>query len=774
MFTLKTKKRIIKQITLIMFVAFALSACSLGWKPKPTPNNTVEIQTNVQATPPKTIQEQLARQSEIRKFSNYDEIKIFLEDNDGGSGSVYGRGFGSTATMKSIAAPMVEVNRTLGAPMEEMADMAQNATGMGAGSTDFSTTNIQVEGVDEADIIKTDGKYIYAVSKNNLFIIDAYPAEDSTIISKIEFKSNPQDIYINGNSLIVYGNDNNISNSDFYIKLSSSRRYSPYTFLKVFDISDKKNPKQVRDLDFEGNYINSRMIGDYVYFVTTTYSYYLDEDVVIPKIVEDGEVLSNDKADARCNCPNIYYFDIPYQQYNFTSIATVNITDNSQKINNEIYLLAGNQNMYVSQSNIYLTYTKYINEETLAMEVVKEMVLPKLSEKDRDKIAKIETVDNFILSKEEKLNKIGLVLQRYVESLSETTQDELEKKIEEKYKDISKELEKTVIHKIAINKENLVYQNFGEVTGQILNQFSMDENNGYFRIATTKNRTWSQFAEEDQKDSYNNLYVLNGDLKVVGAVENLAEGERIYSVRFMQNRAYMVTFKQTDPLFVIDLKDPENPKVLGTLKIPGFSNYLHPYDENTLIGLGRDTQENERGGVTNGGIKLSLFDVSDVEKPKEIDTYVIGDSSTSSIALNDHKAFLFSRNKNLLVIPITKKNKVFLEDKPVVQCIGDGCVTPSRPSVIKNFRGAMVFYTDKDGFKLKGEINHDDGSEISEHRYGYNYYGTTVKRSLYVDDVLYTFSNKYLKMNELNNLELVKNLKLEKNSGETYDFEIIN
>lgn len=301
--------------------------------------------------------------------------------------------------------------------------------------------------------------------------------------------------------------------------------------------------------------------------------------------------------------------------------------------------------MYVSQSNIYLTYTKYVSEEMLTMEVIKEMLLPKLSKKDSDKIAKIEATENFILSKEEKLNKIGVMLQRHIESLSDedqkTIRDEFETKMKEKYKDISKELEKTVIHKIAINQGNLEYQNFGEVTGQALNQFSMDENNGYFRIATTKNQTWPQFAEDDRKASYNNLYVLDKDLKTVGSVENLAEGEQIYSVRFMQDRAYMVTFKQMDPLFVIDLKDPKAPKVLGKLKIPGFSNYLHPYDENTLIGLGRDTKENEWGGATNGGVKLSLFDVSDVENPKEIDSYVIGDSGASSIALDDHKAFFF-------------------------------------------------------------------------------------------------------------------------------------
>jgi len=431
--------------------------------------------------------------------------------------------------------------------------------------------------------------------------------------------------------------------------------------------------------------------------------------------------------------------------------------------------------MYVSQDNIYITYTKYINEESLMLEVVKEIVLPQLNEKKQAQIAKIEAVDHSILNKQEKLAKIGLIIQSYIASLTNEEQDQLEetleKAIKQKYKDISKELEKTVIHKIGINKENLEYKTFGEVTGQVLNQFSMSENNGYFRIATTKNRQWSRFEDEGVRESYNNLYVLDENLKVVGAVEDLAEGERIYSVRFMQDRAYMVTFRQTDPLFVIDLKNPTNPRVLGKLKIPGFSNYLHPYDDNTLIGLGKDTKENEWGGVTTLGVKLSLFDVTDVSNPREIDTYIIGKSGTNSIALQDHKAFLFSKDKNLLVIPISKRNDVIILEAPTIECIGAGCIMP-RPPKRTYFRGAMVFKIDNNGFELKGEINHsnDEKDEI-QYQYGYNYYDTTVKRSLYIDDVLYTLSNKYLKMNNLDDLELVKNLRLEKEKG---DFEIIN
>src|SRR3989339_219866 len=622
-----------------------------------------------------------------------------------------------------------------------------------------SQSNVQVKGVDEADIIKTDGKYVYALVKNDLFIINAYPAEKAVVLSKIEFKSRPDNIYIDNNRLVVFGYDDKIYETEMH---KNFRRRSNYVFLKIFDTSDKKNPKQIRDLDIEGDYVNSRMIGNYVYFVSANYNYYyIEEEPVLPRIIEDGNILTNKcEAGVRCFNPNSYYFDIPYQNYNFTVITSINIQDPKEDIQGEAYLLSGNQNMYVSQNNIYITYTKYINEYQLEMDVVREIVYPRLSDKEKEKIVKIENVENFILSPEEKRTKIEMIIERFGESLSisdqENLEKELEEKMKEKYKDISKELEKTVIHKIAINKGVLEYQTFGEVTGYVLNQFSMDENGDYFRIATTKGRTWSRFDDESRK-SYNNLYVLDGDMKVVGSLENLAEDEQIYSVRFMQDRAYMVTFKQTDPLFVIDLKDPKRPTVLGELKIPGFSNYLHPYDANTMIGIGKDTDVNEWGGVTTRGIKLSLFDVSDVSSPKEIDTYVMGDRGSDSIALYDHKAFLFSRDKNLLVIPVSLQNS--------------GEFGWSKLT----FTGAAVFNITRDGFKLSGKIDHSDGGRISNQDYwgGYTYYDNTVKRSLYINDALYTFSNKYLKINNLNDLSLVSNIELIKEKQED-DFEIIN
>jgi inhibitor of cysteine peptidase len=695
----------------------------------------------------------LAKQSAVKKFKSLDELKQFLEKNTGQSSYYNSYGSRGTLMLEDMAvAPMAN------AGVAKSTAVAEST----AGSADYSKTNVQVEGVDEGDIIKSDGKYIYAVVNQDLFIINAYPAGQGTIISKIAFKSRPQELYVSGNRLVVLADDNEIYATPMYSRFI---RRSQYSILKVFDIADKKNPKLLSSINFEGSLSGSRLIGDYVYLITTAYNNYYYNETPLPRIIRDGKEISMSLKSGKCpRCPDVYYFDMPYQNVNMTNVAAVNIQDPKKDITNQVYFLAGNQDLYVSLNNIYITYTKYISESDLAFEVAKEIITPRLPAYLRDRITKIEATDDMVLTPAEKISKINILIERYQGSLPQKDQEKLAQEItarmKAKYNDISKELEKTVVHKIAINKEKLEYKTFGEVTGQVLNQFSMDEKDGLFRIATTKNTSWSQFFGEDSthtNQSYNNLYVLDANLKTIGRLEGLAKGEKIYSVRFMQDRAYMVTFKQTDPLFVFDLSNPSKPLVLGELKLPGFSNYLHPYDDDTLIGIGKQTEENSWGGANIKGIKLTLFDVANISKPKLIDEYEMGERGSDSIALSDHKAFLFSKAKNLLVIPVSLYEKTSGADYPRF-----------------SFGGAAVFNVDKTGFKLKGKIDHSDGGQpgVLDYWGGYNYYSNTVKRSLYISDTLYTFSDQYLQANKLANLEQV--LKLELKKEKDSDYEVIN
>jgi uncharacterized secreted protein with C-terminal beta-propeller domain len=261
----------------------------------------------------------------------------------------------------------------------------------------------------------------------------------------------------------------------------------------------------------------------------------------------------------------------------------------------------------------------------------------------------------------------------------------------------------------------------------------MDEYKNNLRVATTSSVYSTRGSYE-----YNNVFVLDSGMKTIGSLTHIAEQEKIYSTRFIGDRLYMVTFKRIDPFFVIDLSNTASPKVLGKLKIPGYSDYLHPYDATHIIGIGKETGTNNWGGVSTKGLKLALFDVSDVEHPTQLDKVEIGDPGTDSAALSDHKAFLFDKEKNLLVIParVVKNQAVVVEKSGVIQ-----------PDI---WYGAYVFgVTPEIGFTLRGTVEHGTGSDR------YSWYGSSaneVKRSLYIGDVLYTLSSKKILANSLSNI----------------------
>ncbi|MFB0500378.1 MAG: beta-propeller domain-containing protein [Candidatus Hadarchaeaceae archaeon] len=517
----------------------------------------------------------------------------------------------------------------------------------GATGVDYSTTNIQVEGVDEADIVKSDGKYLYVVSGNKVVIIDAYPAEGARILSEIETNESLIELFINGDKLVMLG----------------------WAFVKVYDVSNRENPLLTRDVSFDGQYFDSRMVGSHVYVIINSPALY-DNKIILPHISSNGNTKTVPATE-------IYYFENTHDySYGFTTVMAINAQDDGEDVTSETFLIGATQNIFVSSNNIYVTYTDY-------------WVYP------------------------------------LIERSNETSDPETET---------------TIIHKISIADGTIEYKSQGEVPGQVLNQFSMDEYQGYFRIATTTG--WI---------GQNNVYVLDGNLEIVGRLEGLAPGERIYSARFIGSRVYLVTFKNVDPLFVIDLEDPNNPRVLGELKIPGYSDYLHPYDETHLIGVGKDAVD--MGSFAwYQGVKIALFDVSDPENPIEISKYMIGDRGTDSYALQDHKAFLFSRQQNLLVLPILLA-EINEESYP-------GEIPPDAYGEYV-WQGAYVFNISlDDGLVLKGRITHfNNDDQINEwgRYYPYNY---SVQRSLYIDNVLYTISGRSVKMNNLEDLSEISEIEL--------------
>ena len=270
----------------------------------------------------------------------------------------------------------------------------------------------------------------------------------------------------------------------------------------------------------------------------------------------------------------------------------------------------------------------------------------------------------------------------------------------------------TELYKFAVDGTNIEMTARTTIEGSVLNQFSMDEYNGYLRVATTTGNAWGS-----EGDSNNNLMIYDENLNEVGKLTDLARGERIYSARFMGEKAYIVTFRETDPLFVIDVADPKNPTVLGELKIPGFSNYLHPLDDTHLIGIGYDTKVeidsySKQPIVYTMGMKISLFDVTDVDNPIEVDNEIIGGRGTYSDVQHDHKALYRDQANGHYGFPIS----IYDEEKYVGS-------------------GALVYHITPKGIELAGDfVKKAQGEQYEE-------WETMVRRLLYIDNTLYTIAN---------------------------------
>jgi len=592
----------------------------------------------------------------MRQFGSVEQLKTYLEDR-GESYPVWslrgGAVFEITPSSLSAADAAVSAAQAANAASEAKS-AASGLSGLGF-NLDYSGTNIQVEGVDEADIVKTDGGYIYIAKGKTVLIVKAYPAEEAQLLTKIDVGLTVQDLYVAGNKLVVFSYVEPYT--VFYdVVMPEYENEKPKTRVEVYDIRDRSSPELERALTIDGLYFNSRLIGDHVYFIVTNPAY-IDEDTAVLPTIREGKTWCVVEAE------DVWYPNITRGRLSYHTITALNVQDPDAEVTAETFLLDAGTSLYVSLENFYIVSYNWS--------------------------------------------------------------------------------EGSVITKIGIGDGGITFRANGTVPGYVLNQFSMDEHDGYFRIATTSNN-W-------RRSGGNNVYVLDEALNTVGSLEGLAPGEEIYSARFMGDRCYLVTFKKVDPLFAIDLSDPENPAVLGKLKIPGYSDYLHPYDEDTLIGVGKETEEAKEGDFAwYQGIKISLFDVSDVENPRELAKVEIGDRGSDSPALYDHHAFLFSRARNLLVIPILEAQIDEDDFAGVVPLNFYGDFV---------YQGAYVFDISRDGIELRGRVTHIDDDSLLRSGYWFDS-AYAVERSLYIEDNLYTISQGRMKINDLGTLEEVTTVEL--------------
>jgi uncharacterized secreted protein with C-terminal beta-propeller domain len=577
----------------------------------------------------------------MKQFQSYDQLKTYLDERD--SGELY---WGMPFFARGLGSDIMFIEESLPPGSSEVVTSAPSD---GNAAKDFSQTNIQVEGVDEADIVKTDGEYIYFARGTEVIIVKAFPVSEAEVISRIDMTRNVHNLYVASDRLVIFTSQ--YPDYRIYYDYDTPTHNEYRSILSIYDISNRATPEEVREINMDGTYLNSRLIGDYLYFIITNPAYLKDEVVILPTIRE-GETWSTLEADC------IWYPNSTRGWMSYHTIASIDVQADEGQLKTETFLLDEGSSIYVSPTNMYLTSEGWWRE--------------------------------------------------------------------------------TEITKIGIENGEIKFKANGTVPGYVLNQYSMDEKDGYFRITTTG-------TSNGRRDG-NNVFVMNQDLEIVGSVEGLAPNEQIYSTRFMGDRCYMVTFKITDPLFTIDLSDPENPEVLGALKIPGFSTYLHPYDENILIGLGKETVESKTGDFAwQQGVKISLFDVSDITDPKELAKLEVGDRGTESNALYDPHAFLFSKARNMLVLPI-------LEAQIDETDFADGEAPLDWYGEYVN-QGAYVFDISQEGIELRGTVSHiEDPEEFLKSGYWFES-ELEVKRSLYIEDNLYTLSDGMIKISSIESLD---------------------
>ncbi len=608
------------------------------------------------------------------------DLKAFTENSQvgyGGSVMYYNKGM-MEDTM--VGAPMVN-----GAAKET----AQNSS-----SDDYSKTNVQVEGVDEGDRVKTDGNFLYVVSRrdNKVRIVDVRDPKNMKVVSVITFDAfMPNDLYIDGTKLAVTGQVTQSNQPMPLMEDSSSAKMMIYppmwgvqkSAVKIFDVTTKASPTLIRTVAFEGNALSTRLVGGKMLMVLNSeprwYGPYAQTKEANAKglmpLFDDSSKSLKDAPVTDCTRVTILP-RVPRPEY--LVVATIPLSATAEI--GRTVILGNGQNVYASLQNLYVASPDWVYHWNSANG-----------------------------SSEEKTN----------------------------------------VYRFAYTPAGTEFKAQGSVPGHILNQFSMDENGDTFRIATTISPMWTGGTDAATK-STNNLYVLNKDLANLGSVTGIAPGESIYSVRFMGNRAYMVTFKEVDPLFVIDLTDARNPKILGKLKIPGYSNYLHPIDENHILGFGKEVDESiDKDKVHSDdavyytailGMKIALFDVTDVANPKEIHKEVIGARGTESPLLSDHKALLFDKERGLLAFPVTVYEKTLA---PKVN-EWDADTAPV-------FQGAYVYdFNVKSGFSLKGKITHHKADDFMKSGdYWYDQTGLDIDRIVRINSDLFTVSEASLRSNGL-------------------------
>lgn len=634
----------------------------------------------------------VAKNNESRMASSYDEIY---------------------KTMSEKATDYSDTYRTKATAKSSSSDSTISSDGVKkrSDSKAYSTTNIQTEGVDEGDVVKTDGEYIYIVNdKKPVVNIVKAQGKETKKIAKIKIKYNKEDvnvkeIYYADNKLIVisgvYEDDVLYGIED---SVSGVNNGKSITIISVYDITDRSNPKLIKQNTQQGAFDSSKLSGNYVYTISEANVNITDKkDSCVPEINEKPMDYSK------------IYLPNKIDDCGYTVITVMDI-NNPDKFYDQTAIAGNVQNVYVSENNIYLIDDKYeeidISDTKKGKNILKKKNIGKLQESKKNLSAKeIKKVKKtyggeYDWSKVTETRKIG-----YFKSQIKTNI------VKYSYKD---------------GKLNFVNEN--SVEGYVDSNLSFDEKAGCLRFVSSNSTSsyagertvlkdgkgkiisenivntndYEKYYEEEVLD--NNVYVLDENLKEVASIKGLAKNESVYAVRYLGNYGYFVTYENTDPLFTVDFSDMKNPKIVGKLKLPGYSDYLHFYDENSMLGLG---MENDKY------LKFEMYNVSN-GKAKQISKKVLKRYMYSD-ALYDYKSIIVDKEKNLIGFNATLSNG--------------------------NYDDVYVLYRFKNNkFKKLAEVS------LSGESYAV--------RGLYIDNYFYIVTlGKDVKVLDLNNYKVVKKLK---------------
>ena len=559
----------------------------------------------------------------LKKISSKDELRNYLQL--------------ATALQQKSAGLLFMRRSANGALLPTAAPQALESAGR------VSNTTVQVKGIDEPDIVKVDDKTLYVAGQENYYILMDRPTVgtggmvDPSIYPPPEYNP-PKTSLINAFPPADMAVKSKLDTSGEMLLVKDKKILTVFgpQSITAYNVSETSNPKELWNNKLEQNtsVVSSRLHNGKIYVVTRTY---LNQSDPCPILPMSGIVI---------DCWEMYRpAKILPTDSSFTAMVIDPVTGKAEK---ELSFLGSTQDsiVYMSPQALYITY--YYPEPTAKL-TVKAMIERGTGVFPASVIEEIKKVDTYSISDEAKTVELQVILDRYYKTISADERLKVENnwnnQLQAYIKDHRRELEKTTIVKIPL--DTFTIGATGSVPGYPVNQFALDEYQGNLRVAVTVGERSSWWWGWQSQESANDVYILNSSLAIIGSVRDLGLSERIYAARFIGERGYLVTFRQIDPFYVLDLSNPQNPKRVGELKIPGYSSFLVALAENKILGVGQESNQ----------VKVAIFDVTNPASPVEKDKYILAENWSE--VLSNHKAFLMDEKHSIFFIPGSQGGYVF-------------------------------------------------------------------------------------------------------------------